>query len=315
MKILMVGAGAVGAYFGGRLLQAGRDVTFLVRPPRAAELAGSGLVIKSPAGDAMLPDPKTVTAEGLKHPFDLVLLSCKAYDLEGAITSFAPAMGPGTVILPLLNGLRHLDILEAKFGAEKVLGGLCVISANLDQHGAVIHSTPLHSITFGDRQGGITDRVRAILSTMKGAVFDLRASEEILLEMWEKWVFLASLAGATTLMRATIGDICTTPDGRNFLLGLIEECRRIAELEGYGPRLSFLERIRVQLTAVDSPLTASMYRDMERNARIEADHIIGDLLKRGWPHHAADGDIPLLRLIYSNLKAYERKRARVAGSP
>jgi len=310
MKLLVVGAGAVGGYFGGRLSQAGRDVTFLVRPRRAVELAQSGLVIKSPAGDATLPNPKTVTAEGLRQNFDLVLLSCKAYDLEGALVSLAPAVGPGTVILPLLNGLRHLDRLDTTFGRAKVLGGQCVISAAIDQQGAVIHSNLLHSITFGERPDGITDRTNTILSMMQKAIFDVRASEEILLEMWEKWVFIASLAGGTTLMRATIGDICITPDGENFLLGLIDECRRIAESEGYRPRPSFLERIRAQLTSVGSSLTASMYRDMERNARIEADHIIGDLLQRGQHHHAADGDFPLLRLIYSNLKAYENRRTR-----
>jgi 2-dehydropantoate 2-reductase len=313
MKILVVGAGAVGGYFGGRLLEAGRDVTFLVRPRRAQELARVGLVIKSPAGDVTLPAPKTIVAETLNQIFDLVLLSCKAYDLEGAIASFAPAVGPGTLILPLLNGLRHLDLLDAIFGSRKVLGGLCAISASLDQQHAVIHSMAMHSLTFGERQSGVTDRVRGILSTMRGAVFDAQASEAILLEMWEKWVLLASLAGSTTLIRATIGDICAAPEGRNLVLGLIEECRSIAESEGYEPRPAVLERIRAQLTATNSPFTASMYRDMERNAPVEADHIIGDLLKRGRQQHAADKDFPLLGLSYTNLKVYEIKRARVAG--
>jgi 2-dehydropantoate 2-reductase len=312
MKILVVGAGAVGGYFGGRLLEAGRDVTFLVRPRRADELARVGLVIKSPAGDVTLPAPKTIVAEKLNQIFDLVVLSCKAYHLEGAIESFAPAVGPGTVILPLLNGLRHLDLLDATFGSPKVLGGLCVISASLDQQHAVIHSVAMHSIIFGERQGGLSDRVRYILSTMQGAVFDAQASEAILLEMWEKWVFLASLAGSTTLMQATIGDICAAPQGRNLVLGLIEECRSIAESEGYEPRPTVLERIRAQLTATNSPLTASMFRDMEAKAPIEADHIIGDLLKRGRQRGATDKDLPLLRLIYTNLKVYEIKRARVA---
>lgn len=313
MKILVVGAGAVGGYFGGRLLEVGREVTFLVRPRRAAQLAASGLVIKSPAGDVTVPAPKTVAAAALNQGFDLVLLSCKAYDLEGAIASFAPAVGPGTLILPLLNGLRHLDRLDKSFGAANVLGGQCVISASLDQDGTVVHAGALHSMTFGERQGGITDRIRAVLSAMGGAVFDARASEAILLEMWEKWVFLASLAGSTTLMRATIGDICSIPDGRTFVLSLIEECRRIAELEGNGPRPAFLEIIRAQLTAADSPLTASMYRDMQRNGLIEADHIIGDLLQRGQQHQAAQGGFPILRLIYASLKAYEKKRARTGG--
>ena len=309
MKILVVGAGAVGGYFGGRLLQAGRDVTFLVRPRRAAELAQSGLVIKSPAGDVTLRAPRTILAEALNQPFDVVLLSCKAYDFEEAIGTFASAVGPETVVLPLLNGLRHLDLLDRRFGAARVLGGLCVISATLDQQRRVIHSMRLHSMTFGERPKGISNRVHLILSAMQGAVFDVSASEAILSEMWGKWVFLASLAGSTTLMRATIGNICSAPDGRNFVLGLIEECRRIAETEGYEPRSTVLDRIRAQLTATDSPLTASMYRDMERNAPIEADHIIGDLLQRAQRRHAAGGDLPLLRLIYANLKAYESRRA------
>jgi 2-dehydropantoate 2-reductase len=310
MRILVVGAGAVGGYFGGRLLQAGRDVTFLVRPRRAAELARSGLIIKSPSGDVTLPAPRTVSATSLNETFDLVLLSCKAYDLQDAIASFEPAVGSETAILPLLNGMRHLEVLESAFEAAKVLGGQCVISATLDQNGTVIHSVPVHSITFGERHGGITERVGAILPTLQGALFEVRASEKILLEMWEKWVFLASLAGSTTLMRATIGDVCTTSEGRSFQLDLIEECRRIATLEGFQPRASVLEKIRAQLTHISSPLTASMYRDMERNALIEADHIIGDLLRRGLVHQGGDRDFPLLRLVYANLKAYENKRAR-----
>jgi 2-dehydropantoate 2-reductase len=116
MRVLVVGAGAIGGYFGGRLLEAGRDVTFLVRPRRAAELAQTGLVIRSKLGDMNLPAPPTVTSDTLRQAFDLVILSCKAYDLDDAMTSFAPAVGPETVILPLLNGMRHLDALEARFG-------------------------------------------------------------------------------------------------------------------------------------------------------------------------------------------------------
>ncbi len=116
MRILVVGAGAIGGYFGGRMLQAGRDVTFLVRPKRAAELAAAGLVIKSPNGDVTLKDPPVVLADKLNDKFDVVLLSCKAFDLEDAIRSFAPAVGPKTVIIPLLNGMLHLEVLDQKFG-------------------------------------------------------------------------------------------------------------------------------------------------------------------------------------------------------
>ena len=197
--------------------------------------------------------------------------------------------------------------------AGELLGLAGFGRATLDQNGAVIHSVPLHSITFGERQGGMTERIDAILSTLQGALFEVSASERILLEMWEKWVFLASLAGGTTLMRATIGDVCTTSEGRSFLLDLIEECHRIAVLEEFQPRASLMEKIRAQLTQTGSPLTASMYRDMERNALIEADHIIGDLLRRGLMQQGGDRDFPLLRLVYANLKAYENKRARAVS--
>src|SRR3979490_212364 len=133
MRVLVVGAGAIGGYFGGRLLQAGDDVTFLVRPKRAAELASAGLVIKSPNGDVTLKNPPTVQADKLTENFDVVLLSCKAFDLDDAIKSFAPAWGPNTPLLPLLNGMHHLETLDAKFGRARVLGGLCAIAVTLNE--------------------------------------------------------------------------------------------------------------------------------------------------------------------------------------
>src|SRR3979490_1093327 len=142
MRILVVGAGAIGGYFGGRLLQAGRDVTFLLRPKRAAELASAGLVIRSPNGDVTLKNPPTVQADKLAGKFDVVLLSCKAFDLDDAIKSFAPAVGPQTSIIPLLNGMSHLNVLDDKFGRGRVLGGLCAIAATLNEKGGVVQPAP-----------------------------------------------------------------------------------------------------------------------------------------------------------------------------
>src|ERR1700744_3610245 len=162
MRVLVVGAGAIGGYFGGRLLEAGRDVTFLVRPKRASELASAGLVIKSPNGDVTLKNPPTVQADRLAEKFDVVLLSCKAFDLEDAIQSFAPAVGPQTAIIPLLNGMRHLDVLEAKFGRDRVLGGLCAIAVTLNDKREVVQLQPMQSLTFGERDGKKSDRVATI---------------------------------------------------------------------------------------------------------------------------------------------------------
>src|ERR1700710_2039181 len=161
MRVLVVGAGAIGGYFGGRLLQAGRDVTFLVRPKRAGELASAGLVIKSPLGDVTLKNPPTVQADTLNEKFDVVLLSCKAFDLEDAIKSVASAVGPQTAIIPMLNGMKHLNVLDEKFGRERVLGGLCAIAVTLNEKREVVQLAPMQSLSFGERDGNMTDRVRA----------------------------------------------------------------------------------------------------------------------------------------------------------
>src|SRR5436305_1971639 len=124
MRILVLGAGAIGGYFGGRLAEAGVDVTFLVRPQRQRRLAEDGLVIRSPAGDINR-KAETVLAGDIRSLYDVVLLTCKAYDLDAALHAIAPAMGPKSVIIPMLNGLLHLDILIKRFGRERVMGGGC----------------------------------------------------------------------------------------------------------------------------------------------------------------------------------------------
>ena len=175
MRILVVGAGAIGGYFGGRLLQAGRDVTFLVRPRRAAQLAETGLIIRSTFGDANLPNPPTVAAEALREPFDLILLSCKAYDLASAADLFAPAVGANTAILPFLNGMAHMDFLAARFGGNAMLGGQCVISTTLDAEGRILHLNDTHLVSFGERDGSRSTRAEAIATTMTGARFEVTA--------------------------------------------------------------------------------------------------------------------------------------------
>ncbi len=310
MRTLVVGAGAIGGYFGGRLLAAGRDVTFLVRARRAQQLAKSGLVIRSPTGDVDIPNPAVVQAEALHDAFDLILLSCKAYDLDAAISSITPAVGPHTRILPLLNGMRHLDVLDAKFGKDAVLGGQCFISAALDADGRILHLNNTHSVSFGERAGIRTPSAEAIRNELAGAGFDLSLSESILQDMWEKWVFLASLAGLTCLMRASIGDIVAAngPDTANAML---HDCSEIARDAGFSPSISAIRRSHAALTASDSTLTASMLRDIERGAPTEGEHILGDLVRR---RNGASGRNSLLQLAYTHVKSYEMRRVREAST-
>jgi 2-dehydropantoate 2-reductase len=305
MRVLVVGAGAIGGYFGGRLLQSGRDITFLVRPKRATELASAGLVIKSPNGDVTLKNPPTVQADKLTEKFDVILLSCKAFDLDDAIRSFAPAVGPQTAIIPLLNGMLHLDVLDTRFERARVLGGVCTIAVTLNDHREVVQLNPLQSLTFGERDGTMSDRVRAIAEVMASGKFGSVASEHIIQEMWEKWVFLAALAASTCLMRTSVGNILASPGGKDFILGMLDECKAVATAEGYVPRAPFLERTHGMLTTEGSPLTASMFRDIKAAAPVEADHVIGDMIARG---DAGKVPVPRLRTAYTHLKAYEKQR-------
>jgi 2-dehydropantoate 2-reductase len=311
MRFLVVGAGATGGYFGGRLLEAGCDVTFLVRPARARRLTATGLTIASPAGNVTFRSPPTVLAAELRRPFDTVILSCKAYDLDGAIESFAPAVGPDTAVVPLLNGMRHLDILDARFGEDRVLGGSCFISAKLGEDGQISHVSDIHRLAFGERAGGLSPRVEALAAAMAGAKFEAVASDQILLVMWEKWVFLAALAGITCLTRAAVGDIVAA-GGADLAAALLDECRAIAAAAGYPPRPDSLKASLARLTDSGSAVTASMLGDVERRGRTEADHVLGDFLRRRGG--ASDGDRSLLGVAYLAVKAAAARAARESGT-
>ena len=310
MRVLVLGAGAVGGYFGGRLLEAGADVTFLVRERRAEQLRNNGLVIRSPQGDAVLKNPALVIGEPGSQ-FDMVLLTCKAYDLESAIEAITPAVGPGTVVLPMLNGLRHLDVLDERFGSDRVIGGYCAIAATLEPDGAIVHLNRLHELRFGERDGSATERIRSIEQSieqvMAPAAMDARLSRSILHDMWEKWVMLSTLAGITCLMRSSIGAIISAPGGQDLTLQLLNECAAIAAAQGYAPREASWQRMRGILSDPGSAFTASMLRDIERGGRIEADHVVGDLIARGDQHGIP---APVLRTAFCHLKAYENNVRR-----
>ena len=305
MRILVVGAGAIGGYFGARLAAAGRDVTFLVRPARAEQLT-RGLFVRSPKGDVSVAAPKVVTAATLREPFDAILLSCKSFDLEGAMDSFGGAVGPTTLILPMLNGMAHIEKLQARFGAGAVLGGQCQISSTLDADGNVIHLNEAHYMSYGELDGRRTPRVEALDKSLTGADFDAGLSEHILLDMWEKWMFIATMAGMTCLMRAALGDI-EKAGATSIALALFEECSAVAAKNGHPPRAVIGERIRATLTAPGSTLTASMLRDIEGHKRTEHEHVLGDLFSRGGGAHT-----PILGICLAHLRAYEARRLREA---
>jgi 2-dehydropantoate 2-reductase len=305
MRVLVVGAGALGGYFGGRLVEAGKDVTFLVRPGRPEQIARHGLRIESQHGNANL-RPRTVLADGLDGPHDLILLAVKAYSLDAAMDDMAPAVGPGTAILPILNGMRHLDALASRFGQNCILGGVAQIPATLGPEGQVRHLGPIHDFSFGEVAGGTSERVRAFAAFCEGANLVARASEAIVQEMWEKWAMLATLAGMTCLMRGSVGDILAAPGGRDTMLALFDECRAVARADGHEPRPSVVEMALGTLKE-GSTLTASMLRDIERGGPTEGEHVLGDMVERA---ERLEVPTPVLRLARCHVAAYEVRHRR-----
>ncbi len=303
MRMMVVGAGSTGGYFGGRLAQAGRDVTFLVRPRRAAELKAKGLQIISPHGNFSV-TPKLVAAGGIGAHFDAILLTVKAYALEAALEDLAPALGPDTTILPVLNGMKHMDIIEARFGKHALVGCVCQIPAQLDKEGRIIHLGKFHGLDYGELDGSRTPRIEELDAFMQNAGFDARLSAAIEQEMWEKWVMLATLAGITCLMRGTVGEIVAASGGSDFVNRFLGEVAATAAAEGHPPREAFLADTRALLTAKGSALTASMYRDLQKGAPIEADQIVGDLLSRA---RQANLPAPLLAVAYTHLAVYQNR--------
>ena len=307
MRILVVGAGAVGGYFGGRLAQAGRDITFLVRARRAKEIEAGGLQILSPNGDVTL-HPKIIAANQIDGHYDLILLGVKSYGLVDAMKDFAPAVGEETMILPVLNGLRHIELLEARFGERAVLGGVCLVATEIDDKGRIQQLIRFQSLSYGERDGQVTPRLERLHGTMSGSGFDAAISGHIVKDMWQKWVQLATLGAITCLLRGNVGEIAAIPGGSGLALAALRECADIARASGYPQSDAFLEKQTMDLTTQGSQMTSSMYRDLKKGAPVEVDAILGDLLERG---RKLDLKTPVLEAAFVHLSVYQRGLAIV----
>ncbi len=303
MRLLVVGAGSTGGYFGGRLMQAGRDVTFLVRPARAAVLRRDGLRIVSPHGDATL-QPKIVTATEITAPYDVLLLALKGFQLQAALGEIAPAVGSETLILPVLNGMWHMDVLAGRFSAHNLIGCALKVSTVLEDDGRIVQLTPLQDLAYGELDARLTPRIQALDAYLKGADIGARLSPDITRELWEKWALLSSLGAITCLMRGTIGEVEASPGGTAFALRLLDEVLAIVAAVGVPPSAAFVEWAARLLTAKDSALASSMYRDVQRGRPVEVENIVGDLIRRGTHSGIA---APLLSAAYAHLCVYQRR--------
>ena len=217
MKILIVGAGGIGGFFGAKLHQAGADITYLLREQRHQHIQSQGLTVETPRGSFTI-RPRVVLANQLEPTYELIILACKAFDLESSIQSIAKASSKG-FILPFLNGYAHLDALDRQFGKERVIGGIAHIAATISESGSVKQLTELNSFTIGPRSPSQEAFAQELFALCKKADFDSFYKENIEQALWDKWVFLATLAGMTTICRGSIGEIAATPYGKDL-------CRR-----------------------------------------------------------------------------------------
>lgn len=306
MKILVLGAGAIGGYYGARLIEAGADVTFLVRARRAAQLERDGLVVRSAKAPFRAAVQATSDAATLP-PQDAVLLACKGYDLDSALQAIGPALDRGAIILPLLNGLSVYDRLDARLGRDRVLGGVAYIATTLTADGEIVHLGDIDRLIVGARGAG-GHNVAADLYTLFAAGPGARVlSPAIEQELWNKWVMLAAGAAMTCLMRATVGEILQARHGEILMRQAIDECSAVASASGQPLAAATREQIDGRLLDRTSTWAASMMRDIAQGApRIEAADIVGDMLRRAADHGQA---APLLRAAYCHLQAYQSQRA------
>jgi 2-dehydropantoate 2-reductase len=304
MRILMVGAGATGGYYGGRLAQAGRDITFLVRGTRLKQLQDKGIEIVSPGRDVSVP-VKTITADklaGAGH-FDVIIVSTKAYSLEAAMDDFAPAVGPETIVLPVLNGMKHLDVLAARFGRERLMGGSVRIVSDMDEEGRIHQLTELDAFNFGELNAQRTPRAEALLALFSVFGFTTTLADNIVATMWTKWWILATMGAVCIVSGGTVGDAVAVPYGAETSVAILNESVSIAAANGYPAESKMLAGHVKRMTEPGSSLTSSMYRDMTKGYPVEADHILGDFIGR-----AKEAHVPLLTGAYVRLKVYENAR-------
>lgn len=304
MRILVVGAGATGGYFGARLAQAGQDVTFLLREKRALAVQRDGLTVHSPHGDFHF-QPSVLQASQLTGPYDLILLTVKSFGLEAAIKDIAPVVGEDTMILPVLNGMKHIETLSQRFGEHALLGGLCKINATLDADGHIHQMTPMHQIYYGELSGEKTARIQRVDQAFKEAGFDAFLSETIMTDLWEKWLLLCSFGAITCTMHGNIGQVASAPGGTEFATGIVNEALTTMKAFGYAERAAAVAKVKEAVTDKHSEQTSSMYRDMTQGNPVEADQIVGDLVERAI---RVGINVPLLQAAYTHLCVYQKNR-------
>lgn len=307
MRILVLGAGAIGGFYGAQLLKAGAQVTFLVRPARQARLQAQGLRVTADAEVLHEGPVRTLTEAGQGGEYDAILLTCKGYDLDTAMEAIAPAVGPGTHILPMLNGLSAYDRLDARFGRERILGGVAYVATMLRPDGSITQFGRLDRVIIGPRTSTAEPSARKLHAVFAATAGVREYDADVEQALWDKWVGIAAAAAMCCLMRGNVGEIVRTADGASLMRQAIEECLQVAAAAGRPMAQAGRDALFARLLDPASSWAASMMRDIAQGAdRLEADDIVGDLVLRGQQLGIA---MPMMRSAYCHLQVYGLQRA------
>lgn len=281
MKVLVVGAGATGGYIGAQLARAGRKVTFLVHPATRDRLTRSGVQIRSADGTTTSVSVRAVTADMLDRTYDVVILAVRSDAVPAAIDDFAGAFGADSIIVPVVNGVAHLDLLTARFGARRVCGGAAQLVTSLDA-GVVQEIRPGATIQIGQLDSGPVGRLAEVATTLTVEQVTTTVSDDIVAVMWTKFAFITATAALTCLLRSTIGPIARTPGGLAAADTLLDEIAAVMDTAGHGLDPQSRAALRATLTDRTSTFGPSMFRDLVAGRRVEAS-VLGELtaLARG----------------------------------
>ena len=300
MKVLILGVGGLGGFFGAHLQKTNCDVTFLVREKTKKLISEHGIKILSDFGNFKI-KPVLITKKELKVNYDVVIISCKAYDLDEAINDLKPSQ-KNAVIVPLLNGQAHINKLEKAFKKENVFGGVAHVSSNTTTPGEIKHVGKIKRLCFGARHKENQEIANDFYQLCRKADFQTILSENINLDIWEKWIFLATIAGATTLFQTSIDNINIKPNGKIFIQNLWNECINISKENGYELRTESKSLHEDLLFKSDYPFKASMLVDMEKKLMTEHEHIFFEFIKLGKKKKLITS---LLETCHLNMSIYE----------
>jgi 2-dehydropantoate 2-reductase len=301
MRIVAMGSGGVGGYFGARLAAGGADVTFVARGAHLAAMREHGLTVTGGPEEIRVPRVKAVEHPAEIGPVDLVLFAVKLWDTAAAIDQIRPIVGPDTTVISFQNGVLKDDYLTRAFGPARIMGGVCYVATSIARPGVIGRTGPLERLVFGEFDGAVTPRATQFLDACLAGGIKAELSRDIRREIWEKFVFLVGLSGTTTTMRTTIGPIRENPQTRAFLLDVMREVVAVGRAHGIDLAADYAEK-RLKLADDVSPaMTSSMHHDLERGNRLEVRWLAGGVVELGatvgvaTPLNRAIADILALR--------------------